>query len=280
VEVSKQVDWLSCSIPSNIHPSVLFPLCDWVFTGSGKHGYRTRYEDRRTNAVCETDATVDEMGTHFQFSGSCLSNYRREFGATDNGFTTRLARAGAKASRIDLAIDLYGCKLTPRSLQRAINEGRAHAKANVSRFIEGKNGQVSGDTFYIGSPTADRQFRCYDKGAEQSIVDGQAWIRLELELRRVRARSAFASCALNGTAETVSGHMGDFMHYENAEYQLALSGPSVQPAEIARKKTNRQRWLLGQVAQALAKEIVFDVHFRALFDMAVAEEVDRLQSAE
>jgi hypothetical protein len=213
----------------------------------------------------QTDSLADEMGTHFQLTGDNLTALRQDFGAMDSGLVNRLLHLGAKASRIDLTINIREGKLTPRHIQRAIGSGKAKAKAQASRFIEGKNGDVVGDTFYIGSPTSDRQFRAYDKAAELGVVDGASWLRLELELRRVRANGAFQSIAKNGVDETICGHMVDFLDWGDMEYQSAISGPSVPPDDIPRKATNRQRWLLGQVAQALAREMMVDDEFANTF---------------
>jgi Replication initiation factor len=265
VETSKQLDWLSFTLPNNERPSVAFSLLVWTKTGNGRHGYKTRYDDRETGMVCETDADNPEMGSHYTLSGNCLEALRRDMGGTDNGLCGHLIALRAKASRIDLTLNIHAGRITPRSMQRAINNGEAKAKATVSRFIEGKNGLVSGDTFYIGAPTADRQFRCYDKAAELGVVDGAAWIRLELELRRIRANNALQAVASNGVADTVTGHLSDFVHWGNAEYTFALSDGGIPPVDVPRRDSNRRRWLLGQVAQALAKEIWLDDEFANKF---------------
>jgi hypothetical protein len=139
---------------------------------------------------------------------------------------------------------------------------------------------VSGDTFYLGSPKSDRQFRGYNKAAELGIINGSAWLRLELELRSIRAASALASCADNGVPETVSGHMADFLTYRNSEFEAAIGTFGVEPETLHRKKSNRQRWLLGQVAQALAKEIAVNGSFRSQFDRAVDDNLDPLLNRE
>lgn len=276
--VTRHIDWLSFSIFPKQHPSQIFPLLKWTFVGRGMHGFQSSYVDSATQLRAQSDAADETMGTAFVMSGDCLDRLRQDYGATDDGLAVRLSYCKAKCSRIDLTINIHEGQLTPRKIQQAVRSGSARPKANVHRFIEGKNGDVEGDTFYIGSPTSDRQFRAYNKAAELGIVNGPAWLRLELELRRVRAQGAFQACASNGVDATVSGHMDDFLDWRNLEYQAALGDKAVPPVDIARRHTNRQRWLLGQVAQALAKEICIDDDFALKFWSSVQSEVANLKS--
>jgi hypothetical protein len=278
--VTRHIDWLSFSIQEADDPRMVFPLLDWHYVGAGHHGYRTRFVCRKTQAEIETDSTVYGMGSFYRFSGDALEALRQEFGGTDDGLVNRVVRSHGKASRIDLTINIHDGNLTPRDVQRAVKSGHAKARANVSRFIEGQNGEIQGDTFYIGSPSSDRQFRAYNKGSELGIVDGEAWLRLELELRRFRSDGALKSCACNGTDATVAGHMGDFLGWGNMEYQAALGQRSVSPVDIPRKDSNRRRWLLGQVAQAMAKEACVDPDFVTQFVTTVNQLVDNIKSTE
>lgn len=278
--VTKHLDWLACSFSQTVDPRMAFPLLDWRYMGAGLHGYRARYVSATTGADYQTESANPEMGSHVQFSGGNLEALRRDFGGTDDGLVNHLIRLDAKASRIDLTINLHEGHITPLSMKDALRKGTCKARANVSRFIEGKNGNVEGDTLYIGSPASDRQFRCYNKAAETGVMDKGAWIRLELELRRVRANGAFKSCKDNGVFATINGHMADFIDWREVEYTRALSGESVHPLDIPRKDTNRQRWLLGQVASALAKEIALDVSFRTSFDREVQARLDDLKISE
>ena len=278
--VTRHVDWLSFSIKSSSDWRSVFPTFAFTFSGRGSHGYRAKYVNLATGMVIQTDSADTEMGHAFQLSGDVLSNLRRESGSDDTALSQRIVRVGGKASRIDLTINVHEGKLTPRAVQSAVKSGRAKAKAIASRFVEGKNGDIEGDTFYIGSPTSDRQFRAYNKSAELGIVDGASWLRLELELRRIRADGAFRSCALNGVDAAVAGHMADFLNWGDLEYQAALGQEAVQPVDIPRRDTNRQRWLLGQVAQALAKEICVDEDFALKFWSSVGEAVDLIKSGE
>jgi len=274
--VTKHIDWLSFSIPPREHPSMAFPLLVWAKSGPGSHGWRTRYVDKQFGVTCETDNPDPAERDLYRMSGETLNAIRSEAGMVDDGLSAHIVRLHAKASRIDLTLNIHDGDLTPRKVYEAVKRGTLKSKTRTYRFIEGRKGDVSGDTLYLGSPSADQQFRCYNKSAELGIVDGEAWLRLELELRRAYANGALGSCASNGVVETINGHMGEFIDWGNTEFIQSLRGPVVQPVDIPRRQSNRQRWLLGQVASALAKEIDTDVQFRTLFDRAVNVELENL----
>lgn len=273
--VTKHIDWLSITFAPDEDIPRIFPLLDWNYIGRGMHGYKFKYQDRITGARFQSGSASEEMGVHLTLDGEALNSLRSTFGGVDDGLVKTLADRHGYASRIDLTLNIHEGQLTPRKVFNAFKAGTLKARASKGRFVEGIDGNVSGDTFYLGSPKSDRQFRAYNKGAELRIVDGAAWLRLELELRNLSAQGAFGSCKDNGVAETVSGHMDDFITWNNDEYRTAIGGPSAQPYELPRKPSNRQRWLLGQVAQALANEITLDPAFRDTFNQSVDNYLDK-----
>lgn len=278
--VTKHIDWLSVTFETGTDLQAIFPLLDWHYMGRGRFGYQYAYRDKITGANYQEGSANDEMGVHLTLPGDALNSLRSQWGGNDTALAQLLTHWHGYASRIDLTLNIHEGQLTPRKVYSAVKTGALNARTSTYRFIEGKTGDVSGDTLYLGAPKSDRQFRAYNKSAELGIVDGPAWLRLELELRRLRANSAFLSCSLNGVVETVNGHMGEFLQWDNSEYQSSLSGPTVEPVEIPRRKSSRQTWLLGQVVQALAKEVHEDVEFKALFERALQDELDVLRSAD
>jgi hypothetical protein len=270
---TKHIDWLSITIPKHHDFRSVLPTLTFALFAKGRHGYEHQFVNVATGILVDTDSNDTEMGHHFTMSGDTLANIRREMGGDDVSLVRRFARYSGRASRIDLTLNIHEGLLTPAKVYSHLKKGTLHAKANTYRFIEGKKGDIAGDTLYIGSPTADRQFRCYNKASESGIVNLGAWIRFELELRRVRANGAFQSIGINGVDDTVVGHLRDFMEYGQPEYEQALSITGAPPVDVPRKATNRQRWLLGQVASALAKEMVLDREFANKFWQATLEEM-------
>src|SRR6266699_1485843 len=264
--VTKMVDWLSITCKTGEDLQRIFGTLDWHYLGRGRFGYKFAYRDRITGAHYQEGSANDDMGVHLTLSGDTLASLRSQWGGDDTALVKLLADRHGYASRIDLTIDIHEGQLTPRKVYSALKKGALHVRADTYRFIEGKKGHVQGDTLYIGAPTSDRQFRCYNKAAELGIVNGTAWLRLELELRRLRSNAAFQSAAHNGVPATVNGHFGDFIDFQHPEYVQAIAGEGVPPVDIPRRQSNRQRRLLGQVAQALAQETREEVEFKPTSD--------------
>lgn len=273
-----QVDWLSITLPEGNVPRDVFPVGIWHYAGIGAHGYQAKYVETGTGIVCQLESFDPSMGCHFTFNGQSLENVRRDWKRSDLDLLRRLLARGGIATRCDLALDLHDAKVTPKTLKYDLKRGRATGQARTWRWIEGSNGQIEGSTVYVGSPDSDRQLRFYDKRAEMGAVDAAAFVRLELELRRVRANGAFQSAARNGVAETVRGHMADFLRWGNREYQTALNGESAMPQDIPRKDTARQKWLLGQVSVALAQELILDQEFLTRIIASARAEVERIKA--
>lgn len=269
IRVYRHLDWLSITLRASCIWRSFIPGLEWQLSGVGRHGYTKRYIDRRTGATLETASNDKTMGHHLTLSGEPLAELRALDLITDDSLCQRIAAWDGRVSRVDLAIDAWGCTFTPSKLSDDLQSHAAHIKARTWRLIEGHKKGIAGDTLDTGSQVSDKRFRMYDKGAEKRIKDGDAWMRLELQLRRKFARAACGSCIENGAQETVTGHISDYLRWENQEYTQILTAPSAPPGRIQRTEPKRRAWLKGQVARALASEIAMDESFRAEFDVMV-----------
>ncbi|SRR6266849_3145989 len=276
--VTKHLDWLSVTLPITEVPRSVFPLLPWIFTGKGVHGYAERFIHAASGMVAQTGSAADEMGVHYTLSGDTLAYFRKQYDDQDRYIVHNFTSRHAYASRIDLAINLHGAELTPARMRDELQSRKLVARAQTWRFITGKKGNIQGETLYIGSPSSDRQLRAYNKSAQLGVVNGEAWLRLEMELRQLRANGALQSCNSNGTDGTVSGHVADFISFNNSEFKAAIAGPSVPPMDIQRQVTARRKWLIGQVASALAKEMLEDAEFANAFWQATLHELEQLTS--
>lgn len=278
--VTKQIDWLAVTFVGSTDARVLFPAWVWGFVGRGTHGYQSRYQNAASGTTLEQDASTADMPPHMVFSGSALARVQASYGLPPERLVGRISSQQGRASRIDLAINIHGGTLTPSALQSAIRRNEASVKAKSHRMISGSYNGQDGDTLYMGSPQSDVQVRFYDKNAEQRIVSDEAWMRLEMQLRRVKARAAFIQCVQYGIEATVTGHLSRFLSYDHEDIRAAFTGPSVDPVTVGRLDTSRQRWLLGQVASALAHEQLENPKFRTLFDAAVQGAIDEIKAQE
>jgi len=276
MRIYRHLDWLSITLGADCIWQSFIPGLEWQLSGAGRHGYTKRYIDKRTGATLETASSDKSMGHHLTLSGEPLAELRALALITDDSVCQQIAAWDGKVSRVDLAIDAWGCNFTPGKLSKDLQSHAARIKARTWRLIEGHRGGVAGDTLDTGSPVSDKRFRMYDKGAEKRIKDGDAWMRLELQLRRKFARGATASCTMNGTQATITGHIADYLHWQNPEYAQILIADGVVPAPIPRGDAKRRVWLKGQVARALASEIAMDENFRAEFDAVVGYWYERL----
>lgn len=280
MRIYRHLDWLSVTIADQHNWRQFLPGLDWQLDGPGRHGYRKRFIDRKTGITAETDSPDPAMGTHITISGEPLAELKALDLATDDDLAAQVALWAAKCSRVDLTIDVWDCAFTPTMLANDLENKTAKIAARIWRLIAGHNKGVDGDTLDTGSATSDRRFRMYDKNAEKRIKDGVAWQRLELQLRRKYARRAIASCQLNGTDGTVTGHIGAYLHWQNEEYSTLLIAESVRPEPIQRSDGNRKRWLKSQVAKALAHEIHLEPEFRMEFDLMVDYWLDKVSQSD
>jgi len=269
MQIYRHLDWISITVPDGTNWRQFLPL-DWALDGPGRHGYKRHYTDKLSGATAEADSTQAGMGTHFTLAGGALAELRALDKLTDIGLSEQIALFAAQVSRIDLTIDVWNCGFTPFILSEDLKHKRAKIRARIWRLIEGHNKGVDGDTLDTGSGTSDKRLRVYDKRAElRHVKDQTSWMRLELQLRRKYAHAAACSCAENGVEPTITGHMADYLKWGNAEYTQVLLADSAPPVTMRRKEANRRTWLKGQVARALAAEIVHDETFKGEFDQMV-----------
>ncbi len=209
------------------------------------------------------------MGHHVTLTGDVLQVMRDDLGMIDDSLAKRVIDWSGKCSRIDIAIDCFGASFGPADLNDALQDGSAKIRARTWRFIDGHRTGVHGSTVDTGSQKSDVRLRFYDKRAEKRIKDGDAWVRLELQLRRMYARASMAGCAAQGTSIVATSVIGSYLTWSNSEYLSALADNGEFTMQIPRGLSKRRKWLLGQVAKALASETYNDIEFLSLFMIAL-----------
>lgn len=269
MKVSKHLDWLSITLANNQKWRNFLPLLALHKSGRGRHGYAEAWLDEPSGTRIETGALDESMGTHITLGGQALHWFRDNYDWTDEMLVSRIQEWSGKCSRVDLAIDVFGASFTPETLNQDLLSSSAKIPAKTWRFIDGHRNGINGATVDTGSSLSDRRLRFYDKRAELRIKDGEAWVRLELQLRRISAKATIGACAAHGCSETISGAIGSYLSWSNTEYQTAIAHAGEYTMISPHQDTNRQKWLLGQVAQALASEITIHPDFLMKFMIAV-----------
>ena len=91
---------------------------------------------------------------------------------------------GGKFTRLDIAMDDYDGFLDLDYIYEKLSGREVNTKMDSVRRLDSfslKDGNVKGDTIYVGSPKSEIMVRIYDK-AGQTGIDSH-WIRLEFQMR-------------------------------------------------------------------------------------------------
>ena len=147
-------------------------------------------------------------------------------------FFSSFVEAGAKARRVDLALDDYEKRITPA---RFLEEIRGPNKVTHSRKALTITGvelgmPETGETVYLGAPKSARRLRVYDKWFESGgLIDAIRW---ELQERKRAAEKAAYDLAHGNWNEVIRSRLVGYVDFRERE-----SAPRVQ---------DRDRWGLYQ----------------------------------
>ena len=109
-------------------------------------------------------------------------------------------------------------------------------------------------------------------------MDGEAWIRLELALRNLRAKNAVNAMGGNRCAAVISAHVEDLLEWNEPELRNALLDDMVILHPLKRKRPTTEKWLLDQCAPALAKVYNVRPEFMVEFMTSFRQSLDKLVS--
>jgi hypothetical protein len=143
-------------------------------------------------------------------------------------FFSSFVDAGAKARRVDLALDDYEKRITPA---RFLEELRGPNKVTHSRKELTISGVVigefdTGETVYLGAPKSARRLRVYDKWFESGgLIDAIRW---ELQERKRAAEKAAYDLAHGDWNEVIRSRLVGYVDFRERE-----SAPRIQ---------DRDRW--------------------------------------
>jgi len=252
------IDWLSSTFPAvDALAFAKQPFLASIVPSKktkGMFGYDTqvKYE---TGVLRLSSKTRDDMGEHFIFSGSSLINIMDRSGKTAFDICQMFDDFNARTSRLDFAIDIKGTNLTPKMLYSMENNRKdKRGRKPLTNYFQNSYG---GSTFYVGSRTSDKFLRVYDK-ASQMGIEGETWLRIELECKGEVAHSLGWHAARSSQQEFYNiccAYIRTVFDCDNEIWQNALSQASATLDIPKKDKKDTMAWLMKTVAPTLARVI-------------------------
>ena len=200
----------------------------------GMNGYKIQH---LMSGVRVLTAGNEDMGAHVIISGGALKNLPVDAVTT----VKRCAQAGAKFTRIDVAVDDFDGALDLEQLVGYCRQGRCSSRSKEWAVTEGgaiKDGASTGRTLYVGSRQSDIFFRFYDKRSEQ-LKEGAIperlpdhWTRAEAECKGAAAVNVGAEIA--ATADLAEMSKALINNYIGFKDQTKAGKPTTD--------TNKGRW--------------------------------------
>ena len=148
---------------------------------------------------------------------------------------------GGHCTRVDVAWDDFEGLVTMERIGSALREGRYVSRARKWKYYLSseptKQGPVTGETYYLGSPKSDTQLRIYDKRAERlqkgHQCDAEHWTRVETQYRRKRADAVGRLWArVNDDRQAVMTHLAGVLR-SFCEFKVPSTDTNKQRQPIA-----------------------------------------------
>jgi DNA relaxase NicK len=250
MQTDRHLDYLSVTFPIHVDENILEQYFGkFQSVGRGHHNYAVKKESD-IGAILQTQGEANE-GVHLTLSGEPLASVRAALG-DERPLLDMLGHENAKASRVDLAIDVFGSTLTPDQLWDMYVKGMVVTKARKDRRETAKLGTSNG--FYIGSEKSDKFMRVYDKAAERA-VDGEAWLRLELQCRRLVARAYLDTLIAHDDLNAVYNRsITSFCAWPTDEiFNTVTSDDLANFPPLPKKRAAFWRWMHNQVIPAMVQ---------------------------
>lgn len=171
----------------------------------GAHGYRDRLYWQSISIHYNGS---EDMGIWLEMSGQgCRAFESYGTGDFDALFSEVLDNPDdMHITRLDVAFDDHTGILDIDEICKDAENQMYISRTNAWQVTRSD----SGNSVTHGSRASEILIRIYDKAAERGFEDGRHWVRVELQLRRERARAFLASWRSRGvslpvSSETISG---------------------------------------------------------------------------
>lgn len=214
LETENKVLYDALSITSKIHsPHDLLEVMGMTAVSfqnvRGAHGYQDRLYWESISIHYNGKA---DMGIWLELTGQgCRAFETYGNGDYESLFDLVLFNDGEmKITRLDVAFDDHTGILDLDVLCHDTRSGQFISKFNDWQVIESNKGC----TINHGSMKSELFIRIYDKAMERGFTDGRHWVRVELQLRRDRAK-AFVLQGLD-IGKTFAGVLANYIRYIDA----------------------------------------------------------------
>lgn len=212
-------------------------------------------------------------------SGDCLQNLR-DYGHTDQKLLQWALEIGGKFSRLDLAVtecvtetekDIFtmdDCKrwVSEGLIDSPLLSGGSRGIVNYAPRSAISDSVDTIETIYVGDPKkrgAKGIFRAYDKGRELGIEAQNVMARIELEIKRDRAK---VTARLLANDCNIAGNFRARFNVRDKVFDRIMDSEAVEikrGAGVKNKEENselekRWKWLIEAVAPSLKKAIIDD----------------------
>jgi hypothetical protein len=277
METHSFIDWIAATIPGDPQGELgmieIASRCTWTKPGEwvsakGRHGYS--YAASHPDGHYSMGGRAD-MGTHLIVPGNALRGGKVGLLLT-GGLLWALTTRNAKFARVDLAIDAIDSDLTVDDLAAATALEDVTCNSRKFNYVQADGG---GRCLYIGSRTSERFMRIYNKASELAAKGAKPehdnWVRIELETKGETANHyGYMLHRLKDINLIVRTGVTNFCDFPNQpEWAKITHGAGGVVAQSHRKLSNRQYWLLHQVARSVASELQSDPSFYARFRRAI-----------
>lgn len=212
------VDWLQLTFPDNLDGAVDLASValgcepgDWARLEHGSLGYREGMIGPGQARIW-WDAP-DRLDVHVWLPGEAC---RLAGDVRLQDYLVAAEAVGAKATRVDVALDDYDRVVAPVAVQEALQG--PDAVTHARQYLTHQGGRVgspelTGETVYLGAPSSRQRLRVYDKGLES---DGELdCIRWELQSRKQAAETMAVALAHKDWREVAASRLVGFVDFRD-----------------------------------------------------------------
>lgn len=216
----------------------------------------------------------EEMGIHLIYSGQVLDAIRETVETDGWDILQYHVGAGHKVTRLDIAVDIKDAEFDVEDFKRAFYDGNCTTRARDGDYKDKPSGAK---TLYVGSTKRRKKLgRVYDKAKD--LDQSGWWLRAEYEIHQRSARAAAENLVESSDKhEQCVSLIRGFMDFPTIPlWNEALSAPPVKIDVPAHVQGNTEKWLLKQVAPALAREMLHNPEMLQRFWDAIMLNLDKL----